>query len=223
MLKDNILIKCVLFDLDGTLADTSQDMCDSLNRVLKSRSLKQVDCMKLKKYISRGAIGIIEYASIVNGKSIDSSLLRSEFLDDYKNNCFIKTELNKNMAELLDFLLAKKIKVGIVTNKHSRYVNKIVEGLGINKSLSCIVTGDMVLNAKPASDGLLKAAELVQTSVNNTMYVGDDERDIVAGKKAGMITVAANFGFIDDEININSWEADIIIDNPLNLKKYLVN
>ena len=102
-------------------------------------------------------------------------------------------------------------------------IHRIIEGLDIGKNLNCVVTGDMVLNAKPASDGLLKAAELVQTSVNNTMYVGDDERDIVAGKKAGMITVAANFGFIDDEININSWEADIIIDNPLNLKKYLVN
>ena len=223
MHKDKLQVKCVLFDLDGTLADTSQDMCDSLNRVLESRRLKQVNCMKLKKYISRGAIGIIEYASEVNGKSVDSSLLRSEFLEDYKNNCFIKTELNKNMADLLNYLLDKKIKIGVVTNKHSRYVHRIIEGLDIGKNLNCVVTGDMVLNAKPASDGLLKAAEIVQHSVENIMYVGDDERDIIAGKNAGMITVAANFGFISDEINIKSWEADIIIDNPDNLKKYLVN
>ena len=212
-----------MFDLDGTLADTSQDMCDSLNRVLASRKLAPVDCIELKKYISRGAIGIIEYASKVNGKSIDSSLLRSEFLEDYKNNCFIKTKLNQNMSELLDYLLHEGIKIGIVTNKHSRYVNKIIEGLGIDKVLSCVVTGDMVLNAKPASDSLLKAAELVQSSVKNIIYMGDDERDIVAGKNAGMITVAANFGFVSDEININSWDADIIIDNPLGLKQYLVN
>ena len=223
MQKDNIKIKCVLFDLDGTLADTSQDMCDSLNRVLKTRNLEQVNCYNLKKYISRGAIGIIEYASIVNGKSIDSSLLRSEFLEDYKNNCFIKTKLNPNMGQLLDYLLDKEIKIGIVTNKHSRYVNNIIKGLGIEKDLSCVVTGDMVLNAKPASDSLIKAAELVQSSVENIMYVGDDERDIIAGKKAGMITVAANFGFISDEISINAWEADIIIDDPLDLRDYLVN
>ena len=223
MQKDNMKIKCVLFDLDGTLADTSQDMCDSLNRILKTRDLEQVNCYNLKKYISRGAIGIIEYASIVNGKSIDSSLLRSEFLEDYKNNCFIKTKLNPNMGQLLDYLLDKEIKIGIVTNKHSRYVKNIVKGLGIEKDLSCVVTGDMVLNAKPASDSLIKAAELVQSSVENVMYVGDDERDIIAGKKAGMITVAANFGFISDEISINAWEADIIIDDPLDLKDYLVN
>ena len=85
MLKNNKKILSVLFDLDGTLADTSQDMCDSLNRILDLRDLKQVDCVNLRKYISRGAIGVIEYASVVNGKSIDSSLLRSEFLEDYKN------------------------------------------------------------------------------------------------------------------------------------------
>ena len=120
MHKDKLQVKCVLFDLDGTLADTSQDMCDSLNRVLESRRLKQVNCMKLKKYISRGAIGIIEYASEVNGKSVDSSLLRSEFLEDYKNNCFIKTELNKKekivqVKYKIKYLGA--IKSGIIQNK----------------------------------------------------------------------------------------------------------
>ena len=132
MLKNNKEILSVLFDLDGTLADTSQDMCDSLNRILDSRDLKQVDCLNIRKYISRGAIGVIEYASVVNGKSIDSSLLRSEFLEDYKNNCFIKTTLNKDMDQLLDYLLSEQIKIGVVTNKHSRYVNKIIKGLGLS-------------------------------------------------------------------------------------------
>ena len=223
MPKNNKEILSVLFDLDGTLADTSQDMCDSLNRVLDTRNLKPVDCVELKKYISRGAIGVIEYASLVNGKSIDSSLLRSEFLEDYKSNCFIKTTLNKNMEQLLDYLLSVHIKVGVVTNKHSRYVNKIIQGLGIEQALSCVVTGDMVLNAKPASDSLIKAAEIIQCPTDNIIYVGDDERDIIAGKGAGMITVAADFGFINDEINVNSWEADLIIDNPLSLRKYLIN
>ena len=223
MLKDNQTIKSVLFDLDGTLADTSEDMCDSLNRVLKLRNLKQVNCISLKKYISRGAIGIIEYASIVNGKSIDSSMLRSEFLEDYKNNCFYKTRLNENIDILLEFLIENDIKVGVVTNKHSRYVNKIMEGLGLENDMSCIVTGDMVLNAKPASDSIIKAAELIKCPLDSIMYIGDDERDIIAGKAAGVTTVAANFGFVSDDININSWEADLIIDDPLKLKDYLIN
>ncbi len=223
MQKNNLDIKSILFDLDGTLADTSVDMCNSLNRVLESRNLKQVNCSDLKKYISRGAVGIIEYASIVNDREIDSSLLRAEFLEDYKHNCFIETKLNMNMQDLLNFLVESNIKTGIVTNKHSRYVDKIIEGLGISKILSCVVTGDMVLHAKPACDGLLKASELINCSNENTIYVGDDERDIIAGKDAGMVTVAANFGFIHHDMNINSWGADLIIDDPMELRDYLIN
>ena len=219
MLKDNNKIKSVLFDLDGTLADTSKDMCDSLNRILESHKLKTVKCSELKKYISRGAVGIIEFASVVNGRSVDSSLIRSEFLEDYKDNCFEHTKLNNNMGELIDYLLEKDIILGVVTNKHSRYVNKIINGLNLNDKLSCIVTGDMVSNAKPYIDGLIEASRITQCSVSNTIYVGDDERDIIAGRNAGMITIAADFGFINEDTNIRLWKADFIINDPLQLKK----
>ena len=221
MLKNSNKVKAVLFDLDGTLADTSPDMCASLNRVLANRKLKTVDCINLKKHISRGALGVIEYASSVNDRDIDSSLLRSEFLEDYKNHSFIKTRLNKNMNKLIDYLLEKNILVGIVTNKHSRYVNKITEGLGLNEKLSCTITGDMVLNAKPAIDGLIKAAKEIKCNVDEIIYVGDDERDIIAGRNAGMNTIAANFGFISTDINIKSWNADLIINDALDIKKYI--
>tara|TARA_B100000900_G_scaffold248946_1_gene211882 strand:+ start:3463 stop:4125 length:663 start_codon:yes stop_codon:yes gene_type:complete len=220
MLKDNN-ITSVLFDLDGTLADTSQDMCDSLNRILDDHKLKTVQCSELKKYISRGAVGIIEFASIVNGRSVDSSLIRSEFLEDYKDNCFIKTKANNNMNDLIDYLVGKNILVGVVTNKHSRYVNKIIEGLNLSDKLSCVVTGDMVSNPKPDIDGLIKAAEITKCNVSNTIYVGDDERDIIAGRNAGMMTVAADFGFISPETNIRLWKADLIINDSSDLKNYV--
>ena len=220
MLKDNKIIS-VLFDLDGTLADTSRDMCDSLNRILINHKLKTVECSELKQHISRGAIGIIEFASIVNGRSVDSSLIRSEFLDDYKDNCFINTKLNNNMNGLIDYLVGKNISVGVVTNKHSRYVNKIIDGLNLSDKLNCVITGDMVSNPKPNIDGLIKASEITQCNVQNTVYVGDDERDIIAGRNAGMITVAADFGFISPDTNIRLWEADAIINDPLDLKKYV--
>jgi len=221
MLKNSSKVKAVLFDLDGTLADTSSDMCASLNRVLITHKLKTVDCINLKKHISRGALGVIEYASSVNERDIDSSLLRSEFLEDYKNHSFNKTRLNKNIDKLLDYLLEKNILVGIVTNKHSKYVNKITEGLCLNEKLSCTITGDMVLNAKPAIDGLIKAAEEIECNVDEIIYVGDDERDIIAGKNAGMNTIAADFGFISPDINIKSWNADLIISDALHIKKYI--
>ena len=220
MLKDSN-ITSVLFDLDGTLADTSQDMCESLNRILKDHKLKTVECLELKKHISRGAVGIIEYASIVNGRSVDSSLIRSEFLDDYKSNCFINTKINNNMNELIDYLIEKNILLGVVTNKHSRYVNKIIKGLNLNNKLSCVITGDMVSNPKPDTDGLIKAAVITKCNVSNTIYVGDDERDIIAGRNAGMMTVAADFGFISPDTNIRLWKADLIINDPLDLKKHI--
>jgi phosphoglycolate phosphatase len=221
MLKNKHKIKAVLFDLDGTLADTSPDMCASLNRVLETHKLKTVDCMNLKKHISRGALGVIEYASHVNGRDIDSSLLRSEFLDDYKHHPFVKTKLNKDMDELLNYLIERNIIIGVVTNKHSRYVKKIIEGLGLTKKLSCVITGDMVLNAKPAIDGLIKAAEEIKCNVDEIVYVGDDERDIIAGRDAGMTTIAADFGFISADINVRSWNSDLIIYDALVLKNYI--
>ena len=220
MLKNTHKIKSILFDLDGTLADTSPDMCASLNRVLKEHNFKTVDCLKLKKHISRGALGVIEYASQINERNIDSSLLRAEFLDDYKNNVFINTRLNENMDKLIDYLLEKNIMIGIVTNKHSRYVANIIKGLGLDSKLGCVITGDMVLNAKPASDGLIKAAISLNCKSEEIIYVGDDERDIIAGRDAGMQTAAANFGFIGDDINIASWLSDLIIQDPLELKDY---
>jgi HAD superfamily hydrolase (TIGR01509 family) len=221
MLKNKHKIKAVLFDLDGTLADTSPDMCASLNRVLVSHKLKTVDCVDLKKHISRGALGVIEYASHVNGRDIDSSLLRSEFLDDYKDHPFVKTKLNKDMDELINYLINKSIIIGIVTNKHSRYVKKIIEGLDLTEKLSCVITGDMVLNTKPAIDGLVKAAEEIQCNVDEIIYVGDDERDIIAGRDAGMNTIAADFGFISADINVKSWNSDLIIYDALELKNYI--
>ena len=220
MLKDNN-ITSVLFDLDGTLADTSQDMCDSLNRILDIHKLKKVQCTELKKYISRGAIGIIEFASMVNGRSVDSSLIRSEFLEDYKDNCFINTRINNNMDSLIDYLIGKNIKVGVVTNKHSRYVNKIIKGLNLEDKLNCVITGDMVSHPKPDIDGLVKASEITKCNLSDTVYVGDDERDIIAGRNAGMMTVAADFGFISPDTNIKLWKADLIIKDSLDLKEHI--
>ena len=102
-------IECILFDLDGTVADTSVDMCNALNTVLLQNKFKTVDCNELKTHISRGALGIIEYASTVNQRSIDSSLLRAEFLQEYSNNCFIHTEIIENMNELIDHAKVKDL------------------------------------------------------------------------------------------------------------------
>ena len=215
-------INCVLFDLDGTLADTSEDMCNALNSVLSRNKFKTVDCLELKTHISRGAIGVIEYASHVNGRPIDSSLLRAEFLQEYSDKCFIHTKMIDDMSKLIDHIENKKIPWGIVTNKHSKYVDKILKGLLIDKKVTCLITGDMVNEPKPNPEGLLEASKLAGIKPSECIYVGDDERDIIAGKSAGMYTIAADFGFIHKDESAESWHADKIIKKPSDLINLII-
>lgn len=215
-------INCVLFDLDGTLADTSEDMCNALNIVLSRNKFKTVNYLELKTHISRGAIGIIEYASHVNGRPIDSSLLRAEFLQEYSDKCFIHTKMIDDMSKLIDHLENNKIPWGIVTNKHSKYVNKILKGLLIDKKVTCLITGDMVNEPKPNPEGLLEASKLAGIKPSECIYVGDDERDIIAGKSAGMYTIAADFGFIHKDESAESWHADKIIKKPSDLINLII-
>ena len=214
--------ECILFDLDGTFADTSTDMCNALNKVLTKHRFKNVNCSELKTHISKGAIGIIDYASEINKRSIDSSLLRSEFLQEYSENTFIHTKIIDGMEKLLEYIEKNNIKWGIVTNKHSKYVKKILEGFGLSDRVKCLVTGDMLQETKPDPEGLLLAANILNVSLNETIYVGDDERDIIAGKNAGMKTVAADFGFVNKDNDIFSWNADKVIKNPIMLKDFII-
>ena len=214
--------ECILFDLDGTLADTSVDMCNALNKVLTKYKFKNVDCSGLKTHISKGAVGIIDYASVINQRSIDSSLLRSEFLQEYSENTFIYTKMINGMEKLLEYIEKNNIKWGIVTNKHSKYVKKILEGFALSDRVKCLVTGDMLQETKPNPEGLLLAANILNVNLNETIYVGDDERDIIAGKNAGMKTVAADFGFVNKDYDIFSWNADRVIKKPMMLKDFLI-
>ena len=215
-------INCVLFDLDGTLADTSKDMCNALNVILSRNRFKPVDCLELKTHISRGAVGVIEYASQVNGRSIDSSLLRAEFLQEYSDKCFVHTKMIDDMEKLIDHLKNIQISWGIVTNKHSKYVNKILKGLSIDDKVACLITGDMVSEPKPNPEGLLEASKIAGINPSECIYVGDDERDIIAGRNAGMYTVAADFGFIHKDDSADSWHADKVIKKPSELINLIV-
>ena len=215
-------INCVLFDLDGTLADTSKDMCNALNVVLLRNRFKPVDCLELKTHISRGAVGVIDYASDVNGRSIDSSLLRAEFLQEYSDKCFVHTKMIDDMEKLIDHMDNIQISWGIVTNKHSKYVNKILKGLSIDDKVACLITGDMVSEPKPNPEGLLEASKIAGINPSECIYVGDDERDILAGRSAGMYTVAADFGFIHKEDSADSWHADKVIKKPSELINLIV-
>ena len=147
--------------------------------------------------------------------------MRSEFLEDYRENCITRTELVSGMDFLLSELENMSIRWGVVTNKHYKFASKIIEGLSIKNRSSCLITGNMVNNPKPSSEMLLKATDLLSLHTDNVMYVGDDERDIIAGKSAGMKTATANFGFIKNVINYRSWNSDYILNRPQDLLEIL--
>lgn len=219
-LKNNKI--SVLFDLDGTFADTSLDLCYVLNTLLKKNNKPLVDESEIKYHISRGAEGLINYGfgNDLSGK--DKIELKKEFLDLYDENTTQHVTLIKGIANLIDQIESKKILWGIVTNKHSKFAIKVMEELNYHDRASCLVTGDMVDNAKPAPDSLILACYKLNIKPENSIYVGDDRRDIIAGQRAKMKTAIADFGFINTNDNINDWNADIILSKPGELIKYII-
>ena len=122
-----------------------------------------------------------------------------------------------DMSKLIDHMENNQIPWGIVTNKHSKYVNQILKGLSIDNKVTCLITGDMVSEPKPNPEGLLEASKLAGIEPAECIYIGDDERDIIAGRSAGMYTVAADFGFIHKDDAADSWHADKVITKPSEL------
>ena len=219
-LKNNKI--SVLFDLDGTFADTSLDLCYVLNTLLKKNNKPLVDESKVKYHISRGAEGLINYGFGNNLSGKDKIKLKKEFLDLYDEKTTQHVTLIKGIANLIDQIESNKILWGIVTNKHSKFAIKVMEELNYHDRASCLVTRDMVDNAKPAPDSLILACYKLNIKPENSIYVGDDRRDIIAGQRANMKTAIADFGFINTNDNINDWNADIILSKPGELIKYII-
>ena len=207
-------IEAILFDLDGTFIDSSKDMCNALNLVLEENGLIPVNHEEIKFHISKGAEGIIQFACKNSVDQITKNQLKEKFLAVYKENVCIHTHLIDGMKELIKEIEEKKIVWGIVTNKHERFAKNILKKLGYLNKLACLVTGDMVEKSKPEPDSLLMASGKLNKEPNIIAYVGDDRRDIQAGKQAGMITVAADFGFVFNNSIISSWNPDYIITKP---------
>ena len=210
-------IDAILFDLDGTFVDTSKDMCHVLNVILMENNLEEVNSEDLKYHISKGATGIIEFGCKNNVDKIKKNQLKEKFLNLYESHVCVHSHLIEGMSEVIENFEINKIAWGIVTNKHARFANTILDKLGYLKKLDCLITGDMVQQSKPSPDSLILAKTKLNKDFQNIIYVGDDRRDILAGKEAGMITVAADFGFVFNKSIIPSWEADYIINEPSQL------
>ena len=213
--------EAVFFDLDGTLADTSEDLAAPVNAMREARGLAVLTVSELRPYVSRGARGLIGRAFGLQPEDEGFEILRVEFLERYEQGLVIHTRLFDGMPEVLDALEAAGIQWGVVSNKAERLVIPVLAGLGLSARSATAVGGDTTPHAKPHPAPLLHAANLAQVTPNRCVYVGDDRRDIQASDAAGMFSIAAGWGFYDAAEPPDKWGAGAVADAPARLRAWL--
>jgi N-acetyl-D-muramate 6-phosphate phosphatase len=213
-MSDISRVSLVLFDLDGTLADTAPDLAAAINRMLTSRSLPPLPYEQLRPWASHGARGMIGCAFRVTPGEPGYFALRDEFLAQYEAALCVETVLFPRMAETLAALEANGMKWGIVTNKLARFTDPLIEALGLTARAACVVSGDTTAHAKPHPAPVLHALRAAGSTAESAVYVGDDLRDIEAGRAAGLRTVVATYGYLGEALPYPEWGADHIIHSP---------
>jgi N-acetyl-D-muramate 6-phosphate phosphatase len=215
------VIDAVLFDLDGTLADTAPDMARTVNLMRTRRGLAPVAPASVRAHVSQGARGMIKSAFGMASDHPGYAAMRDEFLGLYADNLCVDTRLFPGMEELLGHLESEAIAWGVVTNKFERLAKPLIEALGLGKRAAVVIGGDTCARAKPFPDPLLFAASSMGIAPARALYVGDDERDVQAARAAGMPVVVAGYGYLGDGPAPSLWGADAIVDSPVHLERWI--
>jgi len=202
----------VLFDFDGTLADTAADLVRALNRVRADRRLPEVPLEKLRQYASAGARGLIVAGLGILADDPEFKQMREDFLRYYAADICVDTKLFPGMEELLAAIEARGLRWGIVTNKSTNLTRMLVEALALRPA--CVVCGDTTPHLKPHPASLMHAAKELALPTQDCLYLGDDLRDILAAHAASMPSVAVRWGYGDDA---EAWNADAVIEKPADL------
>jgi phosphoglycolate phosphatase len=215
------MIRTVLFDLDGTLADTAPDLAYALNTLLKEQHKPALPYETIRPVASHGAAGLIELGFGIARDTARFIPLRERFISIYRANLTRETRLFPNMPVLLDQLTARGLNWGIVTNKPAFLTDPLIEQLGLQEDAVCVVSGDTTANRKPHPEPMLHACQLAGSKPEECLYVGDAERDIEAGNAAGMQTLVALFGYIGAQEHPETWGASGMIRAPEEILNWL--
>jgi N-acetyl-D-muramate 6-phosphate phosphatase len=215
------MIKAVLFDLDGTLADTAPDLGYAINHMRAARRMSELPLAATRAVTSLGARGLLEVGFSISPGHPEFEPMRDEFLSIYAANLCRETKLFPGMPELLTELEQRGLPWGVVTNKAERFAIPLLDQLGVSKRAACVIGGDTTGKLKPDPAPLLAAAERIDIAPRNCLYLGDDRRDVEAGRAAGMAVVVAEFGYLNGS-NPVTWNADAMIAQPLDLLRYLI-
>lgn len=211
----------VLFDLDGTLADTAPDFGGALNRVLIRHRRLPVTFGELRHHITNGSRAMIQMGFEMRGDEPDFDDLRNELLDEYLHNVHEHTALFPGMEDLLRWLESRQTPWGIVTNKPSRFTNPLVASMDLVDRAGCVVSADDVARAKPFPDPLLRGCEIIGVDPKACVYVGDDLRDVEAARAAGMRVIGVRWGYIAPDDDPERWGADLLVSRAAELRDWL--
>lgn len=210
----------VLFDLDGTLLDTAPDMAAALNALRQAEGLGALPFAQIRQHVSHGALRLIEVGfGCTSGERFEA--LRSRFLDLYRADIAVHTRPFDGFAALLGQLESAGIPWGVVTNKPGWLTVPLLAAVGLGGRAACIVSGDTLAERKPHPLPLLHAAQLLACQPRECVYIGDAERDVVAGRAAGMRTVVAAFGYLGEDDDPTSWQPDAIVSRPQQIAEWL--
>jgi phosphoglycolate phosphatase len=215
------MIRCVLFDLDGTLADTAPDLAAALNKMRVDRGLAALPLEPLRRMASSGARGLVGVGFGLQPDDLDYEAHRVEFLDNYARALCVHSRLFDGVHELLDALEQSGRKWGVVTNKAARFTAPFARAIGLAGRAATIVSGDSTAHAKPHPAPLLLAALECGVAPQDCLYVGDDLRDVQAGRAAGMKTLAVTWGYLGDGAPPAEWGAAAVIDAPRQVLDHL--
>lgn len=217
--KKHLAIKAVLFDLDGTLADTAPDMIDALNISLSQLGYSTVTYSQLRNEASHGSLAMVR-AALPNANDDIQRKVQLALLDNYEkvngNNC----DLFTGLWPFLRLLKQHNIPYGVVTNKPARFTRPLLIKLGLDKQMPAIVSGDTTLYSKPHTAPMLLAAQQIGVSCEQILYLGDAERDMIAARATNMHAGLAAWGYIAPNDDIENWPADICFANPNELIKW---
>ncbi len=211
----------VLFDLDGTLIDSAPDLAGAANAMRVARGLEALPVAALRPMVGAGARGMVRLAFGVHPGDADYEQLRCEFLERYERASLVHTAVFDSVRPVLAQLDGQRRRWGIVTNKAERFTHRIVEGLGLQQRAAVVVCGDTTPHSKPHPAPLLEAARRAGIPAAECVYVGDDARDIEAGRAAGMATLAAAWGYLGQGEPIEAWGADAVLPHPAALLHWL--
>lgn len=214
-------VSAVLFDLDGTLIDSAPDLGAAADKMRTDRFLDPIPLSLYRPMAGAGARGMIAVAFGLTPQDAAFEALKEEFFLNYEARLVKNTHVFDGVAELIARICDAGLKWGVVTNKSARFTLPLTRAMPLFTTARTIISGDTMAHAKPHPAPLLEAARQLSLSPERCIYVGDDERDIVAGRAAGMPTVAAAYGYLGKASDTESWNADFTITQPCELLNLL--